>query len=280
MIEAGLRALDGGLAAAAGPIDLLGVDDGGSLVLVAVAERDADSALARLLDRYLWAGDHVELLARAAAGTRLDPARPVRCLLLSPSFDPAFLLRLTLLNVEVTPFVACRARSAGETAWFIEPASRIFGVLPPRRGAVLETEPAPGTGTRDAPPEIEVERTPAVRFDAADDWLTIADGMPADDRLPAFLADAPGTVAPGTDASEADAPDPGDAPAGVAQAAGAQAAGAPAGVTRVFDAVRVSDAVRPAPPFEPLSMEEMEEFERFDRERRDVVRQPQGGRSS
>lgn len=260
MIEEGLRALDGGLAAGAGPVDLLGVDRGGSLVLVAVADRDAESALARLLDRYLWVGDHLELLARAAAGAGLDPARPARCLLLSPSFDPAFLLRLTLLSVEVTPFVACRARSAGETAWFIEPASRIFGIPPQRRDAGRETAHAPGAEPREAPPGIEVESTPAARPDAADDWLTIADGMPADDRLPAFDADAPGS--------------------GDAQVAGAPGAPAPAGITRVFDADPVPDAVRSATPFEPLSVEEMEEFERFDRERRDVGRRPQGGRAS
>jgi hypothetical protein len=111
----------------AGSIDLVGLDRDGALALVAVAGDDAEEALERLLDQYLWASTQRALLARLYGESGLGSDGPFRCLLLSPSFSHAFLQRLSLLAIEVTPYLARRVQSRGEAHVWIEPAAAIFG---------------------------------------------------------------------------------------------------------------------------------------------------------
>lgn len=111
----------------AGSIDLVGLDRDGALALVAVAADDAEEALGRLLDQYVWASTQRALLTRLYGPSGLGSEGPFRCLLLSPSFNSAFLQRLSLLAIEVTPYLARRVQSGGEAHLWIEPAAAIFG---------------------------------------------------------------------------------------------------------------------------------------------------------
>lgn len=95
---------------------------------MAVAGDDAEEALGRLLDQYLWASTQRALLARLYGASGLGSDGPFRCLLLSPSFNAAFLQRLSLLAIEVTPYLARRVKSGGEAHLWVEPAAAIFGL--------------------------------------------------------------------------------------------------------------------------------------------------------
>jgi len=252
VIQPGLRLLDFDIRT--GPettLDAIGVDSSGSLAIVAVAGEDNEAALARLLDGHLWASDQRDLLARLYADRGVDGGLPPRAFLLAPGFTHAFLRRLSLLSVTVTP---CLAREVGADAaamTIIEPAARIFG---------LET-PA----TRDAPPPATDDRQPfwpegvlpsdepsqpSVRWVPPADEGTSSEAAPPEDgdrtldpmpwpaapeeRFPWELEDGfPGSVQEGSDVAL-----PRPEPAFSSEAA-----------------------------FEPLTIEEMDEFERFERQR-------------
>ncbi len=129
IIEQGFRVLDFDLlAGSSGSIDVLGIDRAGSLAILAVAEGDPGEALMRLLDQYSWASDQRDLLRRLYAPNGLAAGSRVRCLLLASSFTHAFLRRLSLLAVEVTPYLVRCLPSRGDSAALIEPAGPIFGL--------------------------------------------------------------------------------------------------------------------------------------------------------
>ena len=109
-----------------GVIDCVAVDRDGALVIVAVAD-DPDAALGRLLDQYLWGSAERDLLARAFPRAGAASQRPIRCLLVAPSFHTAFLHRLGLLTVMVEPFVARPIPATDPAAYLVEPAAAIYG---------------------------------------------------------------------------------------------------------------------------------------------------------
>ncbi|MBI4168771.1 MAG: hypothetical protein HY510_02395 [Acidobacteria bacterium] len=186
----------------AGSIDLVGLDRDGALALVAVAADDAGEALARLLDQYVWASSQRALLARLYGAGGLDSDGPLRCLILAPSFSHAFLQRLSLLAIEVTPYLARRVQFRGEVHIWIEPAAAIFG-LPgrggsgngredPRRaesgGSAVLVDRFPGAERPAAPgPKEEVAAPEPVPAGPAGDDFQLFDAFPSllDDPRPA-----------------------------------------------------------------------------------------------
>jgi hypothetical protein len=268
-IEEGLRVLDIDLMAGpAGTIDVLGLDGAGCLAILAVAEGDPDAALLRLLDQCSWAGDQRALLERLYSPNGLVVGSPIRCLLLAPSFTHAFLRRLSLVAVEVTPYLARQVFLRGERAVLVEPALEIFGLEPVRgRARVAERRGTAGAGSAiagGASPEAMARREVApspdsapleaapleeVAFETASSPVSFetrpldgdegdGKGWPAEllqDRrrpLPADLADL---VLPRTPASPPE----------------------------------TLEEIEPAGIFESLNAEELEEFQRFDRQRRE-----------
>lgn len=129
-LEAGFRVLDIDLAAGrAGTIDILGIDRGGALTLLAVSSGDdLDPALIRLLDQQIWIADQSDLLRRIHEQAAVDMERPVRALLLSPAFTERFLRRLELLKQPVTALLARPVPAAGKNVLLIEDAAPIFGL--------------------------------------------------------------------------------------------------------------------------------------------------------
>ena len=133
-IEQGFRILEIDLPSGeVGPIDALGVDRGGALVVLSLSSPEPDVALSRLLDQFNWVTDQRHLLARAYS---LDPPDPtsaadtssVRCLLLAGGFSQQFLKRLDLIRVPVTPYLVRRVEWNDENGFLVEPAAGFYGL--------------------------------------------------------------------------------------------------------------------------------------------------------
>lgn len=127
-----------------GVIDCLAVDRDGAIVIVAAAQ-DPDAALAQLLDQYLWAVAECDLLARAYPQAGVGSHRAIRCMIVAPSFDPAFLDRIGLLTVSVQSFVARPIPSTEPPEFLVEPSEALYGRLaadPAAPGAGSIADPA------------------------------------------------------------------------------------------------------------------------------------------
>ncbi len=245
VIQQGLRLLDFDIRTGpATSLDAIGVDRSGSLAMVVIATSDPEAALARLLDGHLWAADQCDLLERLYADRGVDGDRPARGFLLAPSFTHAFLRRLSLLSVQVTP---CLARDVeggdGARRAIVEPAAPLFGLDTVERGAQAEAErggrqpfwpdgvlPSDETVSRGVRPVLaDAEESP---------------GTPARTEAPEQAEEMPWPDAPEErfpwEVGE-EGPPPAPAPP--------------------------DDEPAPAGAFETLTIEELEEFERFERQR-------------
>lgn len=256
-LEEGLRLLDYDLKAGeAGTADAIGLDRAGGLVIVSIAPADLDHALPRILDLHAWSTDQRDLLGRLYAGHGMKADRPVRFLLLAPAFTHAFLRRLALLPMEVTPLLAREVVCEDGARIVIEAAAPLLGLAAQSSGRSQAREvrgPSP-TGRPFWPDEVlpaddgdgkSLSLEPVLEAgdpawpDSPDDrfpWEVPVDPLPLPADPPADpLADLP-------------ADSPADSPAPEA----------------VLD-----------PAFETLTVEEMQEFARFERQRRE-----RNGRSS
>ncbi len=140
IVEKGLRLLDVDLKTGpAGTVDIVGMDWAGALSLLTLSAGDPDAALLRLIDQHVWATDNRDLLGRLYAPRGLAADRPIRCLLLAPAFSYAFLRRLALLSLIVTPYVVRRARTAGDGSLLVVSAGSLLGF---EEEAGAETTPA------------------------------------------------------------------------------------------------------------------------------------------
>lgn len=197
LLEEGLRILDHDLkAGGAGTVDAIGLDRAGGLVIVALAPADLDQALLRILDLHLWSTDQRDLLGRLYAGHSVAVDRPVRFLLLAPAFTHAFLRRLALLPIDVTPLLARDVAFADGARIAIEPAAPLFGLAanPPGKsnGREAQTPPAsarPFWPDEVLPPEAADEKTLSLEpaLEAAEPAWPDA----PDDRFPWELPDDP-----------------------------------------------------------------------------------------
>jgi hypothetical protein len=141
-VEEGLRVLDADLPAGpAGSIDLVLLDRDGALVLLAIATDDPDAALLRLLDQHVWAAEQRGVLLRLYGTAGLRAGAPLRGLLLSPAFAPAFLRRLSLLSARVEAYLARPIPEGEDAESLIEPAAALFGG--PDGGVRAPAPPAP-----------------------------------------------------------------------------------------------------------------------------------------
>lgn len=249
VIEHGFRLFDFDLRA--GPttiIDAIGADRSGRLALIAVSNGDPDATLARLLDAHLWVADQRDLLGRMYAERGVKGDRPARGFLLAPSFTHAFLRRLSLVSVEVTP---CLTRDVsdgnGARLTVIEPAAPIFGL-----DAVDGNAPA---NTNDRQPFWPDGVLPSEDL-AARDALPSGPGisMASEVALPAESASGAGEPILPEEMPWPEAPEerfPWDLDAD------------PSGAAPAPDG--------PATPgtFESLTAEELDEFDRFERQQRE-----------
>jgi hypothetical protein len=245
IIQQGLRLLD--FDVRTGPatsLDAIGVDQSGSLALIVIASSDAEAALPRLLEAHLWAADQSYLLGRLYAGRGVASDGPAHGFLLAPSFTHAFLRRLSLLSVRVTPFLARDvAGGDGSRRAIVEAASPVFGL-------VTAEEPGPaeaGRGDRHAfwPDGVLPSNDPAAHA---------ARPVPADPGNPPGAPSLIEFAEPADEMPWPDAPDE----------------------RFPWDTAEPGPSPAPAPPedepvpgstFETLTREELDEFERFERQR-------------
>jgi len=236
ILEEGFRVLDVNLKTGhSGVVDAVGVDRGGGLSIVVLDAGDPDVALVRLLDAQIWSSDQRDLLGRLYAGHGLNLDRPVRGLLLAPSFTHAFLRRLSLLTPDITALLAREVVVEDGPRLVIEPAASLFGMARTGRSVL---------GRNGSELLSPTEHRPF--------W---PDGvLPAEDR---GAADAPSVaLESGEEPVWPGSPD---------EVPPWDRAGDPAGA--VLEPP--SDAVAPAPAFESLTTDELEEFDRFERQRRE-----------
>jgi len=190
--------------------------------------------------------------------------RPARSFLLAPSFTHAFLRRLSLVSVEVTP---CLARDVndgnGARLTIIEPAAPIFGLEAVERRASTDAE---RDGRQPFWPDGVLPSEEAAAYgnrSAAREAAPSSDAVsPTDEPVP--LEDMPGPDAPEERFPwELDAEVPGALPEEVEAADDTQ------GLIRRPAATPLPDEPSPPGTFETLTVEELDEFERFERQRRE-----------
>lgn len=248
-LEEGLRLLGHDLKAGeAGTVDAIGLDRAGGLVIVSIAPADLDQALLRILDLHAWSTDQRDLLGRLCAGHGMKADRPVRFLLLAPGFTHAFLRRLALLPMDVTPLLAREVAFEDGARIAIEAAAPLFG-------------PAANAPARSSAREAQVP-TPAGRPFWPDEVLPAEDGDGKTLSLePALEAGDPAWPVSPDDRFPWDMPvDPLPLPADPPADPPAPEAAPEAALD---------------PAFETLTAEEMQEFARFEKQRRE-----RNGRSS
>lgn len=103
-IEDGLRFIGHQKQTNRGPLDVLLVDSGGSLVVVELKVVEDDTMLVQGLDYYNDISTNIELLARAYSQFEINPEQDVRLLLVAPSFSVALLNRCKWLDIPVSLF--------------------------------------------------------------------------------------------------------------------------------------------------------------------------------
>jgi len=246
-------------------IDAIGADRSGRLAIVAVASGDPEAALARLLDVHLWVADQRDLLGRLYSDRGVKGDRPARGFLLAPSFTHAFLRRLSLLSVEVTPCLA-RDVDAGDGArlTIVEPAAPLFGLESAERRAPAEAEQ---DDRQPFWPEGVLPSKETVSRGSGNPDATEAASPPG--IAAGVESPAPAEEMPWPDAPEErfpwdlDAEHPDSSPADGELSGAATETDPSSSLTTLPN--------RPAAPgaFESLTAEELDEFERFERQRRE-----------
>src|SRR3989441_8510405 len=243
-------------------IDAIGADRSGRLAIVTIASGDPEAALARLLDGHLWASDQRDLLGRLYSDRGPKGDAPPRGFILAPSFTHAFLRRLSLLSVEITPCLARDIdRGGGTRLTVVEPAAPLFGL------EVVERRGPADKDRRDRQPFWPEGVLPS------EDTVSRG-GIPAVNEAPPAGV-AAGTESPATDEEMPwpDTPeerfpwdlDPEHQGGPAVEAEASSADGAVPSSTRSA----LSDAPAPPGAFEALTDEELDEFERFERQRRE-----------
>ena len=264
VIESGFRLFDFDFKTGqAAIIDAIGADQSGRLAIVTIASGEPEAALARLLDGHLWATDQRDLLGRLYPDRGLKGDDPPRGFLLAPSFTHAFLRRLSLLSVEITPCLARDIeRGDGARLTIVEPAAPLFGLDVVERLGPADKDrrdrqpfwpegvlPSEDTVPRGGMPDVN--EAPPARIAAGTEFPVPNEEMPwpdtPEERFPWDLT----SEHPGGPPAETEAP------------AAADGAVPSSTLTALPDG--------PASPgaFETLTDEELDEFERFERQRRE-----------
>ena len=197
-----------------------------------------------MIDQFSWALDQRALLERLYASEGVRSDRPIRALLIAPALSPAFMRRLSLLNFDVTAYLARAVGVRGEPTLVVEPAAVLFDSTPLRPQSE-ESVVAPRAVASEFP-------TRAVRRDREPAVITRT-------RLEVESAQWP-TVEPVFDLPEAShgmvSPLPENEPREADRS------------DRDTGSVEFPAGLEPAASLETLTTEELEEFARFDRMRR------------
>jgi hypothetical protein len=94
LIEAGLHFVDHQAPTARGPLDVLLVDSGHSLVIAELKVVEGDDMLMQGIDYYDYVQKNLDGFARAYKAFEIDPKQEPRLFLIAPSFSVTLLNRI------------------------------------------------------------------------------------------------------------------------------------------------------------------------------------------
>ncbi len=153
-----------------GRADLAAVDGTGRLVLVLLADEDADRATLEALDALSFAWRNVQIFVRHLAARRLDPGLEPRVVVISAAGDERLVHRLApLLERGVELFgVRSLKSSQGERSYLVP-----MSASAPPRGGVSRANPEEFLAAL-PPPLSELGRELALRMGRLDDELVLA----------------------------------------------------------------------------------------------------------
>jgi hypothetical protein len=99
LIEEGLQFIDNQIVAGRGPLDILAVDNGGSLVVMELKVVESDDMLVQALDYYDWTLKHIDSVKRMYSRSNVDYEQSPRLILVAPSFTQTLLWRAVYLTI-------------------------------------------------------------------------------------------------------------------------------------------------------------------------------------
>jgi hypothetical protein len=139
-IEPGLKLVDTRLLLGQAMIDIVGLDDRNSLVLVALDLSADEGLLLRVMDAYSWCLEYPDTVRRLYPMTQVSAAQPPRILFVVERFSDAFLRRvkqLSFLEVDCFEFRHLEVNGASVVYFDLVERLRKSSAVP------IETAPAP-----------------------------------------------------------------------------------------------------------------------------------------
>jgi hypothetical protein len=100
LVEEGLKFIDNQIAAGCGPLDILAVDSGNSLVVIELKIGESDEMLMQAIDYYHWVFEHIDSLKRMYPTSGVDYRQMPRLILIAQSFSSTLLKRALYLTVQ------------------------------------------------------------------------------------------------------------------------------------------------------------------------------------
>lgn len=104
LIEDGLQFIDHQRMTDRGPLDVLMVDSGRTLVLAELKAVEDDTMLVQGIDYYDYVSRNIEGIARVYKKFGVDPCQPVRLFLIAPSFSVSLLNRCRWIDIPLSLF--------------------------------------------------------------------------------------------------------------------------------------------------------------------------------
>jgi len=103
-IEEGLRYVDHQRKTPRGPLDVLFVDSGKSLVVAELKVIEDDGIIIQGIDYYDYISNNMEGFARAYKDSDIDPTQKLRLFLIAPSFSTSLLNRCKWIDIPISLF--------------------------------------------------------------------------------------------------------------------------------------------------------------------------------
>ncbi len=126
LIEEGLKFIGNQIVAGRGPLDILAVDNGGSLVVMELKVVESDDMLVQALDYYDWTLKHIDSVRRMYPRFNVDYEQSPRLILVAPSFTQTLLWRAVYLTISPELFTFKCLEADGKRGLLFEAVS-----LPP-----------------------------------------------------------------------------------------------------------------------------------------------------
>jgi len=120
LIEGGLKFIDNQIVAGRGPLDILAVDNGGSLVVMELKVVESDDMLVQALDYYDWTLKHIDSVKRMYPRSNVDYEQSPRLILVAPSFTSTLLWRAVYLTISPELFTFKCLEAEGKRGLLLE----------------------------------------------------------------------------------------------------------------------------------------------------------------